>query len=63
MTFPPSLLDKLPLFASDDEIAVAIVGKANATNWKRGALKAMEACGFPKVDALHGGRPVPLIKK
>ncbi|MDR7148033.1 hypothetical protein [Rhizobium sp. BE258] len=63
MTFPHALLDQLPLFASDDEIAVAIVGKAKATSWKRGALKVMEARGFPKVDALHGGRPVPLIKK
>ncbi|RVK61903.1 hypothetical protein CN126_12305 [Sinorhizobium meliloti] len=56
-------LSKLPLFATDDEIAIAIVGKARASNWRRGALVLLEARGFPKVDALHGGRPVPLVRK
>ncbi len=63
MTFPPSALDRLPLFANDDEIAIAIVGKKRASEWKRGALRVLEARGFPRVDALHGGRPVPLIRK
>lgn len=57
------LLSKLPLFATDDEIAIAIVGKARASHWKRGALVLLEARGFPKVDPLHGGRPVPLVRK
>ncbi|HEV7305190.1 hypothetical protein [Ensifer sp.] len=56
-------LSKLPMFATDDEIAIAIVGKARASTWKRGALLILEARGFPKVDALHGGRPVPLVRK
>ncbi|MGK9198987.1 hypothetical protein [Sinorhizobium meliloti] len=56
-------LSKLPMFASDQEIAIAIVGKANAANWRRGALVLLEARGFPKIDALHGGRPVPLVRK
>jgi hypothetical protein len=56
-------LSKLPLFATDDEIAIAIVGRKRASEWRRGALQILEARGFPKVDALHGGRPVPLIRK
>lgn len=56
-------LSKLPMFATDQEIAVAIVGKAKAADWRRGALILLEARGFPKVDALHGGRPVPLVRK
>jgi hypothetical protein len=59
----PSALDRLPLFATDDEIAIAIVGKKRASEWKRGALQILEARGFPRFDALHGGRPVPLIRK
>lgn len=58
-----SPLDRLPLFATDDEIAIAIVGKKRASQWKRGALLILEARGFPRVDPLHGGRPVPLIRK
>lgn len=54
---------KLPLFATDDEIAIPIVGKSRAADWKRGTLRVLEASGFPLIDALHGGRPVPLIKK
>lgn len=57
------ILSKLPLFATDDEIAIAIVGKARASNWKRGALPILEARGLPRVDPLHGGRPVPLVRK
>lgn len=56
-------LSKLPMFATDQEIAVAIVGKAKANDWRRGALILLEAQGFPKVDALLGGRPVPLVRK
>ncbi|WP_189343745.1 MULTISPECIES: hypothetical protein [unclassified Mesorhizobium] len=56
-------LDKLPLFASDLEIAVAIVGKNYASLWKRDALPVLERSGFPRFDALHQGRPVPLIKQ
>lgn len=54
---------KLLLFATDDEIAIAIVGKARASEWKRGALRMLDARGFPKIDVLHGGRPVPLVRK
>jgi hypothetical protein len=56
-------LSKLPLFATDLEIAIAIVGKARASEWKRNVLPVIEARGFPKYDHLHGGRPVPLIRR
>jgi hypothetical protein len=56
-------LSKLPLFATDDEIAIAMVGRKRASEWKRRALKILEHRGFPAFDALHGGRPVPLIRK
>jgi hypothetical protein len=62
-TVTNTALDKLPLFATDLEIAVAIVGKQNASRWKREALPALEHKGFPRFDPLHKGRPVPLVKQ
>ncbi|TIW84033.1 MAG: hypothetical protein E5V53_01870, partial [Mesorhizobium sp.] len=56
-------LDRLPLFATDLEIAVAIVGKKYASLWKRDALPVLERRGFPRFDALHQGRPVPQVKQ
>lgn len=58
-----SKLDDLPLFASDREIAEAIVGKTGATKWIKERLPALEKIpGFPKPDTFHGGRAVPLVK-
>ncbi|MFC3326176.1 hypothetical protein [Mesorhizobium cantuariense] len=62
-TVTNAALDKLPLFATDLEIAVAIVGKQNASRWKREVLPALEHKGFPRWDSFHQGRPVPLVKK
>ncbi len=57
-------LDKLPLFATDLEIAIAVVGKQHASHWKRFVLPILEARhGFPRYDKLHEGRPVPLVKR
>ncbi len=59
----PSPLDTLPVFATDQEIAIALVGKSNADQWRKTRLPALEKIpGFPKVDQMHGGRPVPLLK-
>ncbi|MER9533271.1 hypothetical protein NKI89_26175 [Mesorhizobium sp. M0309] len=55
-------LDKLPLFASDLEIAVAIVGKMHAVHWKKTMLPALEVHGFPRFDHAHFGRSVHLVK-
>lgn len=60
---PFKSLDKLPLFASDQELAIAIVGRKNATHWRKFVLPALERGGFPKVDTLHIGRAVPLVKR
>ena len=56
-------LSKLPLFATDRELAVAIVGKERATMWVKTVLPQLERKGFPRVDPLHDGRPVPLVRK
>lgn len=62
-TVTNAALDKLPLFATDLEIAIAIVGKKYASLWKRDALPILERRGFPRFDALHQGRPVPHVKQ
>ncbi|MGN6307345.1 MAG: helix-turn-helix transcriptional regulator [Mesorhizobium sp.] len=62
-TITNAALEKLPLFATDLELAIAIVGKQNASRWKREVLPALEHRGFPKFDALHGGRPVIKVAK
>jgi hypothetical protein len=56
-------LDKLPLFASDTEIAAAVVGQAGADYYRKAIIPALERSGFPGVDPLHNGRPVPLVKR
>jgi len=56
-------LDNLPLFASDKEIAVAVVGKTNAENWRRNVLPILEGRSFPRMDNLHGGRPTALVRQ
>ncbi|TGQ94609.1 hypothetical protein EN851_03370 [Mesorhizobium sp. M8A.F.Ca.ET.208.01.1.1] len=62
-TVTNTALDKLPLFASDLEIAIAIVGKKYASLWKRDALPILERSGFPRFDALHQGRPIPQVRQ
>lgn len=56
-------LSGLPLFATDKQLAVAIVGRARAALWLKRTLPILEARGFPHIDALHDGRPVPLVKR
>jgi hypothetical protein len=60
---PFKALDALPLFASDQEIALAIVGKAKAQYWLKAVLPTLERRGFPAEDPLHTGRAVPLVRK
>lgn len=55
-------LDRLPLFASDEQLAEAIVGKKAARDWLK-RLPTLEAkAGFPAPDPVHGGRPVALVR-
>jgi hypothetical protein len=57
------LLSQLPLFATDKELAVAIVGKERASMWVKTVIPQLERKGFPRIDPLHDGRPVPLVRK
>ncbi|MBB4272820.1 hypothetical protein [Rhizobium mongolense] len=58
-----SPFDRLPLFATDRELALAVVGKERATMWIKTVIPQLERKGFPRVDPLHDGRPVPLVRK
>ena len=53
-------LEDLPLFASDAELARAILGD-RAGDWQIIAARE-ENRGLPPVDALYGGRYVPAVK-
>jgi hypothetical protein len=58
-----SPFDHLPLFATDLEIAEAIVGKERAAKWVKERMPALvKVPGWPEVDEFHGGRPVPLVR-
>lgn len=54
-------LDKLPLFASEEAIAVALMGPGRAVEWRQ-IVPLLEQRGLPKVDGLLGGRYVPAVK-
>lgn len=59
----PVKLDDLPMFATDKQLAEAIVGKHSAEKWLRERLPTLASRpGFPPIDPFHGGRPVPLVK-
>ncbi|MGO4836161.1 hypothetical protein AB4144_28345, partial [Rhizobiaceae sp. 2RAB30] len=61
---PNITLDDLPMFASDQQIAEAIVGKDNADKWRLERLPTLALKpGFPPIDAFHGGRPVRLVAR
>lgn len=54
-------LDELPLFASEDDLATAIMGTGKNTAW-RSIVPLLERRGFPTVDGLMGGRYTPAVK-
>ena len=56
-------LSKLPLFATDREIATAVVGKERAAMYVKVVIPMLERQGFPRIDPLHDGRPVPLVRR
>jgi hypothetical protein len=53
----------LPLFATDHEIAEAVVGKARVKQYLT-VIERLDAtdASFPKVDKAHGGRYTPAVK-
>lgn len=60
----PLRLDDLPMFASDRQLAEAIVGADQAERWMRERLPTLaKKPGFPPIDDFHGGRSVKLVAK
>ena len=57
------LLSGLPLFATDKEIAIAVVGKERAAYYAKAVMPVLERHGFPKMDPLHDGRSVVLVRR
>lgn len=57
MTKRATRFDDLPLFAPDEDLAVAVCGK-NAGQWPSIAA-LLEREGLPQIDPLFGGRYVP----
>jgi hypothetical protein len=52
------------MFASDQQIAEAIVGKSAADRWVKERLPTLASKpGFPSIDDFHGGRPVELVAR
>jgi len=62
MTRQPVTLDTLPLYADDMAIGEAVLGPKRAKEWVQ-MTPLLEAKGLPKIDAWHGGRCVPLVKR
>lgn len=56
-------LSNLPLFATDREIAIAVVGKERAAMYVKAVIPTLERKGFPRIDPLHDGRPVLLVRR
>ena len=52
---------ELPLFATDDELAMALLGRARSAVW-RTLVPSFEREGLPKNDPQMGGRYVPAVK-
>ncbi|WP_426413317.1 hypothetical protein [Bradyrhizobium ganzhouense] len=57
----PRPLQELPLVASEEGIAIALMGPGKASHW-RAVAPLLERHGFPKIDDLMGGRYTPAIR-
>jgi hypothetical protein len=54
-------LDNLPMFASEEAIAGALMGPGKNAEWRQIA-PLLERRGFPTIDGLMGGRYTRAIK-
>jgi hypothetical protein len=61
MTARFKTLDQLPAFASEDDLATALMGTGNITVFRQ-IVPLLERRGFPTIDGLMGGRYVPAVK-
>ncbi len=58
---PTRTIDQLPLFADDDDIGEAVLGRGRAGEFK-GIAKLLEPQGMPTISPVFGGRYVPGVK-
>jgi len=58
---PPLTWDQLPLYASDEAIGEAVLGRARRCEFATMA-GLHERDGMPKIDLVWGGRYVPAVK-
>jgi hypothetical protein len=54
-------IDSLPLYASDEEIGEAVLGRERRNEFAAIA-QVQERYGMPKICTMHGGRYVPGVK-
>lgn len=54
-------LHELPLFAGEEDLAMAVFGPGQLRHWKQ-VVRLLEERGFPRSDALMGGRYTPAVK-
>lgn len=54
-------IDQLPLFANDEQIGEAVLGRERKTEFS-GYAKLRENDGMPPVSKFWGGRYVPAVK-
>ena len=57
----PLTWDKLSLFAPDEQIGEALLGRDRRHEFA-GMAKLQERYGMPKICTMHGGRYVPGVK-
>lgn len=53
-------LESIPLFASEEHIAAAVLGGDRLQEWRQMA-PLLEQKGLPKIDQLMGGRYMPAV--
>jgi hypothetical protein len=53
----------MPLYPSEDQIAVAVMGPARAKEWPGKARYLQDKHGLPPVDELMGGRYWPAVEE
>ena len=53
-------LESIPLFASEEQIAAAVLGGDRLQEWRQMA-QLLEQKGLPKIDQLMGGRYMPAV--